>query len=133
MLTTPQIGLVVRRLRKEAGFSQRAFARRIGCGLSAITNLERGVYQEISLSLFSEIAEVFGVTCSRFMRYMESQEEDENVTDMVTCYFSGRLRIMASRKKPVIRRDVCVVGHNDRRICRVAKPVVAASTVGKRG
>jgi transcriptional regulator with XRE-family HTH domain len=52
----------LRKLREITGKSQEAFARVLGCSLSAIKQIERGDYSKFSDSLIMSLTNVFGVS-----------------------------------------------------------------------
>jgi XRE family transcriptional regulator of biofilm formation len=75
------IGERVRKRRLELGLSQRELARRLGVRYATLSDLERGVREEMTIGLLRKLAKALGVTSDWLIgMYEDEQSEREPVS-----------------------------------------------------
>ena len=71
------LGERIRKRRQEVRFSQRELARRLGIRHATISDLERGVQQNMSIVLLRGLARTLGVTSDYLIGMYDSDEQGE--------------------------------------------------------
>jgi transcriptional regulator with XRE-family HTH domain len=76
------IGERIRKRRQELGISQRELAHRLGARYATLSDLERGVREEMTIALLRKLARALGVT-SDWLIGMYEDEDPESKPDGV--------------------------------------------------
>lgn len=70
------MGERLRKRRQELGLSQRELARRLGARYATISDLERGVREEMTIALLRKLARALGVTSDWLIGMYEDEESE---------------------------------------------------------
>src|SRR2546427_5684523 len=70
------MGERIRKRRQELGISQRELARRLGARYATLSDLERGVREEMTIALLRKLARALGVTSDWLIGMYEDEESE---------------------------------------------------------
>jgi transcriptional regulator with XRE-family HTH domain len=71
------IGERIRKRRLELGIGQRELARRLGVRYATLSDLERGVREEMTIALLRKLARALGVTSDWLIGIYEDEEGEQ--------------------------------------------------------